>query len=222
MKELILATMMCTMLVVAGNAWENTKTFPAAGITSVNIRTRSAPIYVVSTQTAVIQVEQMPDNVRVCDVTMEVVDGNLVLKAMDKKGEFEDIKTGIRVQLPAGIRITADTKFGDIDFHNIAGAIGAKTISGGIKLDNVSGSIKAITISGNITGAIKLSEASKDITFKTLSGNISVTFPYAAAIAVDAATISGRMHNDFSASTGLPVTARTKSGNISITKAGKL
>lgn len=224
--KIILAAAMCAVLAAAGNAAEteakkDIQTFPAAGITGVNIRTNSALVYVESTQASAIQVEQLPDNARACNVTVKVSDGRLILKALDKAGEFKDIKTGFRVQLPADLSITATTNSGDIELHNVGSSIEAKTNSGDIGLDNVSGSLKAATNSGDITGTVRSPDASKAMSFKTTSGDIAVTFPETAAIAVDAGSHHGKVHNDFSGKTGLAVTARTTSGDIAITKAAK-
>lgn len=226
MKERIFAAMMCITLTAAGNAAEaemkkDIQTFPAAGITGVNIHTNSALIYVESAPGSAIQVEQLPDNARACNVTIKVSGGRLILKALDKSGEFKDIKTGFRVQLPPGLSITAVANSGDIELHNVGGSIETKTNSGDIGLDNASGGIKAATNSGDITGAFSSPEASKAVTLKATSGDIAVTFPGTAAIAVDAGTDHGKVHNEFSGRTGLPVSARTTSGDISITKAAK-
>ncbi len=226
MKKLMLALMLCAGTVTAGNAADveskkDIQTFPSEKITGVNIRTNSALVYVESTQASAIQVEQLPDNARACNVTVKVSDGRLILKALDKSGEYNDIKTGFRVQLPPGLSITAVTNSGDIEFHNVGGSIEAKTNSGDIGLDNISGSLKATTNSGDITGAFKAPETSKVITLKTTSGDIAATFPETATIAVDAATTNGKLHNEFSGKAGLPVSARSTSGDISLTKAVK-
>lgn len=224
MKKLMLTLILCAGAVSAGNAAEadikkDIQTFPSEKITGVNIRTNSALIHIESAQAAAIQVEQLPDNARACNVTVKVSDGRLILKALDKSGEYKDIKTGFRVQLPPGLSITATTNSGDIEFHNVGGSIEAKTNSGDIGLDNVSGSLKAATNSGDISGAFGSPETSKAVTLKTTSGDIAVTFPEAAAIAVDAATTNGKLHSEFSGKTGVPVSARSTSGDISITKA---
>ena len=222
--KIILTAMMCALLAAAGNAADtemkkDLQTFPAKGITGVNIRTNSALIHVESAPVAGILVEQLPDNARACNVTVKVSDGRLILKALDKSGEYNDIKTGFRVQLPPGLSITAITNSGDIEFRNVGGFIEAKTNSGDIGLDSVSGSLNATTNSGDISGAFSSPAISKAITLKTTSGDIAVTFPETAAIAVDAATSNGKLHNEFSGKAGLPVAARSTSGDISITKA---
>jgi DUF4097 and DUF4098 domain-containing protein YvlB len=216
--------MMCVGMIISGNAADtenNITTFPVKGIASVDIRTNSALIYVESVQATDIRVEQLPDNARVCNVTMKVSGKQLVLKALDKAGEYKDIKTGFRVFLPAGISITARTNSGQIGFHETTGSLEARSNSGDIKLDGVSGSLKTTTESGDIEGTVKATETAKEIALKTISGDISVAFPESATLAVDATTTSGKIHNDFSGKAGLPVTARTISGDISITKAGK-
>ena len=216
MRTPMLAIMLCAGTIIAGYAAEaesvkNIKTFPAKGIADINIRTNSALIYLETAQTADIQVEQLPDNARACNITMKIAGKQLILKATDKSGEYKDIKTGFRVQLPAGISVTARSNSGDIEIHRITAPVEARTNSGDIKLDNVSGSLKATTDSGDIEGAINSPE--KPISLKTLSGDVSVTFPENAAIAVNAGTSSGTLHNDFSGKTGLPVSVRATSGD---------
>lgn len=224
MRTPMLAVMLCAGTVMAGYAAEaesvkKIKTFPAKDITDINIRTNSALVYLETVQASDILVEQLPDNARACNISMKIIGKQLVLKATDKSGEFKDITTGFRIQLPAGISVTARSNSGDIELHRIAAPVEARTNSGDIKLDNVSGSLKVTTDSGDIEGAISSPE--KLINLKTLSGDVSVTFPENAAIAVDAGTSSGTLHNDFSGKTGLPVSVRATSGDISITKAGK-
>ena len=225
-EKLMLTMMVCMGMVAAGNAAEeeskkDIKTFPAEGITAISIRTNSALIYIESAQAIGIRVEQLPDNVRACNVTMKAVGSQFILKAMDKTGEYKDIKTGFRVQLPPGISVTAGSNSGKIEIHNATGSVEAKTNSGDIALDNVSGSLKAATNSGDIKGTFKSLETSKKIALKTTSGDVSATFPENAIIAVNARTNSGRIHNDFTGKVGCPLTVKTTSGNISITKAEK-
>ena len=77
MKKNMLVLMLCAGVVTAGNAAEaeskkDMQTFPSENITGVTIRTNSALIHVESAPAAAIQVEQLPDNARACNVTIKV------------------------------------------------------------------------------------------------------------------------------------------------------
>ena len=265
------------MAVSAGNSAEmsakaDITTFPVKGITSVDIQTNSGLIDVKASQIAGIRVEQLPDNARVCDVTMKIKGKKLILKALVKEGNYSNIKTGFRIKLPSDIKIIAksnsgdinirnieknvnveaksgdikirniagsikaktnsgdinilkvkknvkvEAKSGDIKIQNITGSVKAKTNSGDIALNNVSGGLEARTNSGDIKGIFKSTKTSKKVNLKTTSGDVSARFPKNSIIAVDAETNSGKIHNEFSGKTGLPLTVRINSGNISIVK----
>ncbi|MCK5582470.1 MAG: DUF4097 family beta strand repeat protein [Elusimicrobiales bacterium] len=277
MKKVIFSIMMCIMAVSAGNSAEmNAKAditnFPVKGITSVDIQTNSGLIDVKASQIAGIRVEQLPDNARVCDVTMKIKGKKLILKALVKEGNYSNIKTGFRIKLPSDIKIIAksnsgdinirnieknvnveaksgdikirniagsmeaktnsgdinilkvkknvkvEAKSGDIKIQNITGSVKAKTNSGDIALNNVSGGLEARTNSGDIKGIFKSTKTSKKVNLKTTSGDVSARFPKNSIITVDAETNSGKIHNEFSGKTGLPLTVKTTSGNISIVK----
>lgn len=257
MKTMIFATILSAgmnMAVYAAGTEGNTTTFPVNGISEINIRTISGLINIEKATTSYILVEQLPDNATHCDVTMAMDGNTLVLKALEKEGEHKDIKTGFRVQLPAGISINANAVSGDVKISNISAAVKAETVSGDIRLTGimapvdaettsgdikladiaapvktkstsgnivfakVSGSMLAENGSGNIKGGILTSGTSNAVVLNNASGDISVTFPKDAQLIVDADSTSGKIHNEFAGKTGTPVTVRTISGGIAISK----
>lgn len=221
MKITMFATMLFAGIVSSAYSAETAgevKLFHAKGIRSVEIRTNSGLIHIEGTQASDIRVEQLPDNARACNVSMTVSGSQLILKATDKTGEYNNIKTGLRVSLPAGIAINAKTNSGNVEIQNINASIEARSNSGDIAMAEVTGSVKATSDSGDITGTLNPAGASKTIILKSTSGDISAVFPPNVVINPDVSTTSGKIHNDFSGQTGLHVTARTTSGDISLVR----
>lgn len=217
MKTFTFALMICSGLVTSGYSADKNfdiTTYPAKDIIGVNVRTVSGDIYIDTQKRMDIQVEQFADNKTACDVTIQVVENNLVLKAIEKDGIHGRIKTGFKVHLPATLPILAETTSGNIKINDLASPVKAKSVSGDIKLAKIAAPVDAETTSGNI----KLTDVAAPINTKSTSGNVSVTFPKNAQIAVDATTSSGKIRNDFVGKGGMPVIAKTISGNIHIVK----
>ncbi|MDQ7774189.1 MAG: DUF4097 family beta strand repeat-containing protein [Spirochaetota bacterium] len=217
MRIIAFAAIVCSGIVVSGYAAEkgvDITTFSAKGITGVNIRTAAGDVYVDTQKRADIQVEQLPDNRTACDVTMEAVDGVLVLKAIEKDGVLGNIKTGFRVHLPSALPVLADTISGDIKAGDLTSPVKAKTVSGDVKLAGITGAIDVETTSGDI----RLVKGQGPVRMETVSGDIHAAFAKSAKIAVEARTTSGKVKNEFAGGTGVAVSARTISGDITIIK----
>lgn len=212
MKNILLGTILGAGLVMpikAADVENNITTFPAKGIAGVDIRTNSALIYVEGSNNADIRVEQLPDNARVCDVTMKVADGRLLLQALDKAGKFKNVKTGFRVQLPAGIPVNARANSNDVTLLNLAAHVEARTNSGDLLLREITGAIEAKTNSGDmqlrdIKGPVDAKTTSGDIKLENLSGSLSVI--------TDSGNIEGNIKAPEKA-----VILKTTSGDIEVT-----
>ena len=232
MKKVIFSIMMCIMAVSAGNSAEmNAKAditnFPVKGITSVDIQTNSGLIDVKASQIAGIRVEQLPDNARVCDVTMKIKGKKLILKALVKEGNYSNIKTGFRIKLPSDIKIIAKSNSGDINIRNIEKNVNVEAKSGDIKIRNIAGSIKAKTNSGDInilkvkknvkveakSGDIKIQNITGSVKAKTNSGDIALNN---VSGGLEARTNSGDIKGIFkSTKTSKKVNLKTTSGDVS-------
>ncbi|OGR66998.1 MAG: hypothetical protein A2X30_01585 [Elusimicrobia bacterium GWB2_63_16] len=217
MKASVFAAIICAGIVTSGYATdENTDiaTFIAKDITGINVRTTSGDIHVDTQKRTDIQVEQLPDNKTACDVSMEVIDGTLVLKAIEKDGIHGRIKTGFRVYLPSALPVLAGTVSGDIKISEIFAPVKATTVSGDVKLVGITGAVDAKTTSGDI----RLTKVQGPVRTETISGDIHGTFAKNAQIAVEATTTSGKVRNAFADKTGISVIAHTTSGNITLAK----
>ncbi len=218
MKASVFAAIICAGITASGYAAGkkvDITTFPAKDVAGISVHTASGDIYIDTQKRADIQVEQLPDNKTACDVSMEVIDGTLTLKAIEKDGVHGNIKTGFRVQLPAALPALTDTVSGDIKVNNLAAPVKAKAISGDIKLTGITGAIDAETTSGDV----RLAKVQGPVRAETVSGDIHATFAKDARIAVETATTSGKIRNDFTGESGIAVAAHTVSGDISIIKA---
>ena len=232
MKKVIFSIMMCIMAVSTGNSAEisakvDITTFSAKGITSVDIQTNSGLIDVKASQIAGIRVEQLPDNARVCDVTMKIKGKKLILKALVKEGNYSNIKTGFRIKLPSDIKIIAKSNSGDINIRNIEKNVNVEAKSGDIKIRNIAGSIKAKTNSGDInilkvkknvkveakSGDIKIQNITGSVKAKTNSGDIALNN---VSGGLEARTNSGDIKGIFkSTKTSKKVNLKTTSGDVS-------
>lgn len=217
MKASIIAAIICTGIVTSGYATNKSvdiTTFPAKDIAGINVRTASGDIYIDTQKRADIQVEQLPDNKTACDVSMEIIDGTLTLKAIEKDGVHGNIKTGFRLHLPAALPVLTYSISGDIKVSNLAAPVKAKTVSGDIKLTGITGAVDADTTSADI----RLAKVNGPVRMETISGDIHATFAKNAQIAVETTTTSGKIRNAFTGKTGIPVIAHSTSGNITLAK----
>jgi DUF4097 and DUF4098 domain-containing protein YvlB len=136
--------------------------------------------------------------------------------------------------------IEAQTESGGVEAHHLNGTLNLSSTSGGIHLDDANGVMTLSTVSGGIEanhiqlqGQSRLTTTSGGIEFQgtldpygsyhmeAVSGGIDLTLPANAAFKLDASTTSGKIHNDFGATTTgsapQPVlTLHTTSGGIDI------
>jgi len=218
MKASVFAAIICAGITASGYAAGkkvDITTFPAKDVAGISVHTASGDIYIDTQKRTDIQVEQLPDNKTACDVSMEVIDGTLTLKAIEKDGVHGNIKTGFRVHLPAALPALTDTVSGDIKVSDLAAPVKAKSVSGAIKLTGITGAVDAETTSGDI----RLAKVQGPVRAETVSGDIHGAFAKNTQLTVKATTTSGKVRNDFAGKSGIAVSAHTVSGDISIIKA---
>jgi DUF4097 and DUF4098 domain-containing protein YvlB len=111
----------------------------------------------------------------------------------------------IEVTVPAGVRVTAQSREGDVQIRGTGADVSVHTQNGDVSVENASGQVDFNTLSGDIVaaqlkGTISASSVSGDIRLTDVNGNLS------------GSTVSGDV--TFQRVTSQSVTANTTSGDI--------
>jgi DUF4097 and DUF4098 domain-containing protein YvlB len=109
----------------------------------------------------------------------------------------------IEVTVPAGVRITAQSRNGDIRLSGTGADVSVHTQNGDVSVENASGHIEFGTLSGDITaarlkGTVSANSVSGDIKLTDVTGNVSgssvsgdIVLRHVTSQSVDANTTSG-------------------------------
>ncbi len=134
----------------------------------------------------------------------------------------------IEVTVPAGVRITAQSRNGDIQVRGTGADVSVHTQNGDVSVENASGHVDFNTLSGDITaaqlkGTVSASSISGDIRLSDVSGNVSgssvsgdVILERVTSQSVDASTTSGDLGFDGVIDPAGRYTFTAHSGDISL------
>jgi Putative adhesin len=123
----------------------------------------------------------------------------------------------------AGATVDLHTASGDIKVRQAGGDLAAHTASGDVSVGQAAGSVDANTASGDVDIArVGTGRAS----VKTVSGDSVIGVAAGAGVYLDLSSVTGRITNqldetDDGGDVALDVTARSVSGDIRITRAGR-
>ncbi len=154
------------------NSWE----FKAGEVQAIQVETEAGGVTLVAVQGSSVKAELagefFPDK---CEVTTQVENGKLTLKAAAKKkwfGKNSSCKTGFKVYAPAGTKIASKTGAGNVTVGAFSSGADISVGAGNIDLAGLSGPIKMAVGAGNVNGEIY----SEDIACKTGTGTLSLAW----------------------------------------------
>lgn len=107
-----------------------------------------------------------------------------------------DVQVQFTIQVPAGVRLDANTVDGDIRATGLTAGITATTVNGQLAFSGI-GFARATTVNGSIAAAIGSVDWTGAASFTTVNGSIDVTLPATADVVLHASTVFGSVTSDF-------------------------
>jgi hypothetical protein len=107
-----------------------------------------------------------------------------------------DVQVEFEVQVPAGVRLLANTVNGAINASDLQGDIVANTVNGSIEL-STTGLAKANTVNGSISASMGRANWTGDLEFTTVNGGITLEVGNDISADVKAETVNGDISTDF-------------------------
>jgi hypothetical protein len=99
------------------------------------------------------------------------------------------------LQVPASIRVEAQTTNGGIDIRAVPNAVTASTVNGGVKGDGLSGHIQASTTNGGVTLSL-VNVPEQGVRAEAVNGGVRVAVPRSARLDVLARVTNGGVRVD--------------------------
>jgi DUF4097 and DUF4098 domain-containing protein YvlB len=157
--------------------------------------------------------------------------GRIRFDASDNRVSVDATDVGdgrIEVTVPAGARVSAQTRNGDISIRGTGADVSAHTQTGDVQVEDAAGHVDFGTLSGDITagrlkGTVSASSISGDLAMDDVTGNVSLasvsgdlTMRRITSQAVDAQTTSGDVTFDGAIDPAGRYTFNTHSGDIGL------
>jgi len=114
-----------------------------------------------------------------------------------------DVEVEFTVEVPAGVRLEANTVNGEVTIASLDSEVDAGTVNGDIDLET-SGAASAVTVNGSIDA--RVGRLVENVEFTTVNGSIRLTLPSGVQADIEATTVNGRIETDF------PITVRGRWG----------
>jgi len=112
------------------------------------------------------------------------------------KVQDNDVTVDFTVQVPAGVRLAANTVNGGVEAKGLSGDVDAKTVNGSVSVDTA-GEAHAQTVNGGITAALGRADGTGPLNFQTVNGGITIDLPASIGADVRAQTVNGGIETDF-------------------------
>ncbi len=156
-------------------------------------------------------------------VRFDASDHRVSVDASDAGGDSR-----IEVTVPAGVRITAQARNGDVSIRGTGGDVTARTLNGDVNVDDASGHVDLNTLSGDITGGqlkgtVSANSISGEVRLSDVTGNVSVssvsgdlTLAHVTSQSVDAQSTSGDIAFDGGIDPAGRYSFVTHSGDVSL------
>jgi hypothetical protein len=124
-----------------------------------------------------------------------------------------DVTVEFRVEVPAGVRVVANTLNGSVSAVGLASDVDARTLNGSVRVETT-GMAEARTINGSVDVVLGRVDWQGTLTYSTTNGTVSVTLPPSANVAVRASTVTGSIETDFPLTVSGRFGARSIEGTI--------
>lgn len=198
-----------------GKRVELERSFPAAGLTSIDVRGVSGRIEVTGAETDVVhlrasgrtregELAELADRIEIQDRG-----GSLLIRERGKKGSrriFSVMDGGnpsvsFEILVPSRMQVSARTVNGRVSVEHVVGETALKSVNGRVQVSTPGATVRASTVNGSIRAEFQ--NRFRGASFKTINGSIGVEVPQDASLDLDIRQVNGSFQTD------LPVVIET-------------
>ena len=106
-----------------------------------------------------------------------------------------DVRVTFYVSVPENVSFLGSTVNGDVEVHDLASDVGARSVNGDIEI-STTGFAEASTVNGSIEVAMERYNVEAGLSFSTVNGSISLDLPDDVNADLDARWVNGRLETD--------------------------
>jgi hypothetical protein len=106
-----------------------------------------------------------------------------------------DVRVTFYVSVPENVAFMGSTVNGDVEVHDLASDVGARSVNGDIEI-STTGFAEASTVNGSIEAAMERYNIEAGLSFSTVNGSISLDLPDDVDADLDARWVNGRLEAD--------------------------
>ncbi len=106
-----------------------------------------------------------------------------------------DVRVTFYVSVPENVAFRGSTVNGDVEVHDLASDVGAKSVNGDIEISTTRFA-EASTVNGSIDAAMERYNIEAGLSFSTVNGSISLDLPDDVNADLDARWVNGRLEAD--------------------------
>ena len=106
-----------------------------------------------------------------------------------------DVRVTFYVSVPENVAFRGSTVNGDVEVHDLASDVGARSVNGDIEI-STTGFAEASTVNGSIDAAMERYNIEAGLSFSTVNGSISLDLPDDVNADLDARWVNGRLEAD--------------------------
>jgi putative adhesin len=125
-----------------------------------------------------------------------------------------DATANLRLDLPAGIKLDAQTSNGGLDIAGASAGGRARTVNGGVVVKQSSGAFDVSSVNGSINVALDSVSSTDTLNVETTNGSVRAELPNSFSGAVSLSTVNGGLHTDMPVTTTGALTRRNLDGRI--------
>lgn len=115
----------------------------------------------------------------------------------DRRMRNNDVSAEIRVLLPKGVKIDAQTVNGAVNIDGATAEVNAETVNGEVDVATSGGRVNASNVNGNVRARLGRIESSAPMNFETVNGSVIVEFDGDFGGDVDLETVNGSLNTNF-------------------------
>ena len=131
-----------------------------------------------------------------------------------------DTQVEFRIEVPAGVLLTARTVNGDVDIRDLRSDVDAHTVNGDLYVAT-SGLAQGSTVNGSVRVRMGRADWTGEAEFSTVNGSVTLELPGDVATAFRAETVNGDIESDFPITIQGRFSPRRASGTIGSATAGR-
>ena len=137
------------------------------------------------------------------------------------EGEFKsggtgrsDIAVDFTVRLPRGVRLDANTVFGDIHVAGASAPIKVRTVSGDVDVETSQGPVTVGSVNGDVHARVRGFADTGGVSITTVNGSVTSELPPTLDADVEAHTINGSISTDYPLSVTGKFTTHSLKGTV--------